>query len=307
VPDTFFTEPPHWDWAIILYFFIGGIAGCSLFLSALLHLFGRPVDRPVVRLGRYVAFIGALVSGLLLTVDLGRPERFWHMMLESKTWQPMLKYWAPMSVGVWGVLFFGLFAFLGALSALYEEGRLRWAPAGLLTRDPLPTVIAIGGAIFGLFLAGYTGVLLSVTNRPVWADSNWLGILFLFSAASSAAAALILLALARRDGHATSLDWLSRFDKIALVLELVTLIIFLISLGSIARVFLGLWGVLLLLGVILVGILIPLAIGFGRLPRVRNKLVTTSALVLIGGFLLRVVTILSSEEIHVAGNRVIGP
>jgi hypothetical protein len=30
-------------------------------------------------------------------------------------------------------------------------------------------------------------------------------------------------------------------------------------------------------------------------------------LVLIGGFLLRVVTIMSSEGVHVVGNRVVGP
>ena len=46
------------------------------------------------------------------------------------------------------------------------------------------------GSIFGLFLAGYTGVLLAVTNRPIWADSTLLGLLFLVSGASTGAAAL---------------------------------------------------------------------------------------------------------------------
>src|SRR5262245_764667 len=38
--DTFFTAAPHWRWLIVLYFFIGGIAGGSFFLAALLHLYG---------------------------------------------------------------------------------------------------------------------------------------------------------------------------------------------------------------------------------------------------------------------------
>ena len=27
MPDTFLTAAPHWRWLIVLYFFIGGIAG----------------------------------------------------------------------------------------------------------------------------------------------------------------------------------------------------------------------------------------------------------------------------------------
>src|SRR2546429_115904 len=81
-----------------------------------------------------------------------------------------------------------------------EEGRLH-----------NPTLRAVGGAVhggvaklvggvaglFGIFIAGYTGGLLSVTNRPIWADSPWLGALFLASGGSAGAAALIPLAAPR--------------------------------------------------------------------------------------------------------------
>jgi Ni/Fe-hydrogenase subunit HybB-like protein len=146
-----------------------------------------------VRLGYYVAFIGAVISGLLLIIDLGRPLRFWHMLFESETGRPMFKYYSPISVGAWGLLLFGLFAFLAAVGSAADEGRIGWGRP--LARGPVMTVIAIVGGILGFFLAGYTGVLLSVTNRPVWADSNWLGILFLISGASTAAALLALLGL----------------------------------------------------------------------------------------------------------------
>ena len=306
--NTFFTEPPHWQWYIIFYFFIGGIAGVGFLLSALLQLFGRPADRPLVRLGYYVSLVGVAISGLLLTIDLGVPLRFWHMLVESETGQPMFKYWSPMSTGSWALLLFGLFTFLATLGALHDAGQLRWPALRPLARRPLATVVAVVGSALGLFIAGYTGVLLSVTNRPVWADSTWLGILFLFSAGSSAAAALILLARWARVGHAPgTLDWLSGFDKRVLVLELIALVIFLVTLGSAARVFLSMWGVLLVVGVIGLGILLPLAIGFGKLPNVRNKLATTATLVLVGGFILRVATILSSEQVHVVGAQVITP
>jgi protein NrfD len=307
LPDTFFTRPPHWQWYIILYFFIGGIAGGCFFLSALLQLFGRRSDRPIIRMGYYIAFIGAVISGILLIVDLDRPGRFWHMMIQSETGQPMFKYWSPMSVGAWGLLLFGGFAFLAALGAAHEDGRVRWRLAGRLAERPLASIIAVAGGVMGFFLAGYTGVLLSVTNRPIWADSSWLGVLYLLSAASSAAALLILLA--RRAPPAASVDGLERFDKYVLVLELIALVIFLITLGSAARAFLNAWGAVLLL-VVAVGILVPPLIGFGRVRQFRGRTLTAgtaAAFVLLGGFMLRVVTILPSEQVRVVGSRVVRP
>jgi len=38
--------------------------------------------------------------GILLIVDLPRPLRFWHMLLQSQTLVPMLKWWSPMSISM---------------------------------------------------------------------------------------------------------------------------------------------------------------------------------------------------------------
>jgi len=309
--DTFFTASPNWGWWIVFYFFVGGIAGTAFLLASLLHLFGRPADRPLVRMGFYTAFIGAILSGFLLTVDLGRPLRFWHMMIESNTGRLMFKSWVPMSVGVYGLLLFGLFAFLAALAALSEDRAdvkvLQSAPVRALRRPVALAVIAVLGSIFGLFLAGYTGVLLAVTNRPIWADSTLLGLLFLLSGASTGAATLILLAVWRRAGHPASVHWLGWFDRWMLVLELLVLIAFLVTLGSVARVLLNWWGVLLLLGVVGAGIVVPLLLDRGHRLRSAQHLVRSASLVLLGGLLLRVVVLLSSEQIHVIGTGVTGP
>jgi protein NrfD len=308
--DTFFTASPHWAWWIILYFFIGGIAGTAFLLASLLHLFGRSADRPVVRLGYYLAFVGVLVSGFLLTIDLTRPLRFWHMLIASNTGRLMFKSWVPMSVGSWGLLWFGLFSFLAALSALSEERTnirlLQSSPVRFLRRRGPSVAVAVLGSPFGLFLAGYTGVLLAVTNRPIWADSTLLGLLFIVSGASTGAAALTMLAIWRRAGHLESIAWLAWFDRKILLLELMVLIVFLISLGSVARVFFGWWGVALLVGVIGIGILAPLLLERGPRANAPRALVRSASLVLLGGFLLRIVVLLSSAEIHVIGSGVTG-
>jgi protein NrfD len=222
----------------------------------------------------------------------------------------MFKSWVPMSVGSWGLLFFGLFSFLGALGALSEERPssrlLQSGPVRFLRRRGLRVAIASLGSLFGLFLAGYTGVLLAVTNRPIWADSTLLGLLFLVSGASTGAAALILLGTWRSVGHPASLDWLACFDQRVIVLELLVLILFLASLGSVFRVFLSWWGVFLLLGVVGVGIVGPLLLERNREAGTPH-LVRSASLVLLGGFLLRVMVLMSSNDIHVLGSGVTGP
>src|SRR2546430_17724044 len=64
----------------------------------------------------------------------------------------------------------------------------------------------------GLFIAGYTGILLSVTNRPIWADSPWLGALFVASGVSTGAATLILLSPGR-GATERSLGWLRSEER----------------------------------------------------------------------------------------------
>jgi protein NrfD len=292
--DTFFSGAPQWTWFIIPYFFIGGLAGGAYFLAAALEWFGRPDDRPVIRTGYYVAAVGAIASGLLLTVDLGRPLRFWHMLFQSEHFPViMFKAWSPISFGAWAILLFGGLAALSAIGAMAEEGRLqtsrlRAVGAIMQGRTAAKVVAGIGG-LLGYFVAGYTGVLLSVTNRPIWADSPWLGALFLVSGASTGAAALTLLA-PRRGATEQSLRWLSAFDARVLVVELIVLAAFVASLWPIRGVWLSFWGFLLFVGVVGFGILAPL--------RLHAKPAQAARLVLLGGFLLRVATLLASEGIE---------
>jgi formate-dependent nitrite reductase membrane component NrfD len=297
VPSTLFTAAPHWRWLIVFYFFLGGIAGGAYLIAALIDLFGRPWDRPLARLGYLVAFPLTVVCGVLLVVDLNRPLRFWHMLLASETLTPMIKWWSPMSVGAWALLLFGFFTLLSFVAALADDGWLRW-PGLARLRPPgiLGTIVVVLGGLLGFFIAGYTGVLLAVTNRPIWSDTSLIGLVFLISSASTGAAVLMLLARRRAVANAEGLHALERFDTLLLVLELLALVALVVSLGSLARLWLNTWGVLLVLGVVGVGIVAPLLLH--RQARTSALAGASAAvLVLVGGFLLRVVIVLSSESV----------
>ena len=315
--STWFTAPPHWGWLIVLYFFIGGLAGGSYFLAALIDLFGRREDRPLARLGYYIAFPCVALSGIVLTLDLGKPLRFWHMMIESHTFRPMFKYWSPMSIGAWALLLFGLFSFVSFLAALAEQESLpnnapadrrrtpsralhtaaaRWpALRRLSPPSALARLFSTIGAIFGLYIAGYTGVLLAVTNRPIWSDTPLISMLFVVSAASTSGALMIFLA--HRSGWTMpGLANLQRMDDWVIGLELLVLIAVMVSLGPVSRAWLNVWGVLLLVAVVL-GMIMPLVL-LTRTRHVRPwSRATGAVLVLLGGFLLRAVIILSVEAI----------
>jgi formate-dependent nitrite reductase membrane component NrfD len=233
------------------------------------------------------------------------------MLLASHTGRPILKVYSPMSVGAWALLIFGAFSFAAFLAALHDAGRVRWRWVARF-RPPgvVGVLVAVVGGLLGFFVAGYTGVLLSVTNRPIWSDTPLLGLNFLISAASTSAALMILLA-PRRWWTLPGILALKRFDAMALGLELIALIALVLSLGSMARAWLSVWGALLVVGVGIIGIVIPLTLHFldGRRPsmagaRARSfgrDLATplASALVLVGGFVFRVVIVLSSEGMHI--------
>ena len=292
--STWFSASPHWGWLIASYFFVGGLAGGSYFLAALIDLFGRREDRPLAHIGYYIAFPCVALSGLLLTLDLGKPMRFWHMLIESNTYKPMFKYWSPMSIGSWGLSLFGLFSLASFLGALAEDGRIPW-PAFRRLRAPAAPglVVEVLGGITGFYVASYTGVLLAVTNGRIWSDTPLLGMLFVVSATSTSAA-LMTLAAHRSALTLPGLADLHRMEIWVLVLELLVFIAVVASLGRVLSAWLNGWGVLLLI-VIILGIISPLVLSWRRRSSPDVDLSTAPVLILVGGFLLRVVIVFSER------------
>jgi formate-dependent nitrite reductase membrane component NrfD len=230
-----FVGAPEWTWYILGYFFLAGLAGGSYFLATLLRYWGRPSDEPVARLGYYVALPAVLICPLLLTLDLTEPLRFWHMLVNTTPGDAGLnfKYESPMSVGVWALTVFSIFVVVSFVDALVRDSKIRFGLARRLSAllgGVVGKLWHVIGAVLGLFIAGYTGVLLAVSNQPVWSDSWALGGLFLASGLTGSAALLLLLTHYRRDAADTSRGILELGGRLFAALELLLLAVFVLTL-----------------------------------------------------------------------------
>ncbi|MDN5383455.1 MULTISPECIES: NrfD/PsrC family molybdoenzyme membrane anchor subunit [Streptomyces] len=168
-------KPPVWRWEIPAYLFTGGLSAGSALLAAGADLTGRPVLRRAGRLGGFAAL--AASTGLLIA-DLGRPERFHHMLRVAK---PS----SPMSVGTWILVAYGPGSALAAAAELLPAPLRARPPGRLLWRAARPA--GLSAAALAPPLAAYTAVLLSQTAVPAWHDAHrQLPFLFTGSAAASA-------------------------------------------------------------------------------------------------------------------------
>ncbi|TAK22350.1 MAG: polysulfide reductase [Chloroflexota bacterium] len=197
---------PHWKWHIPLYFSISGTASGAYSVAAFADASGRTDDRPIARAGRLIALGGVLATVPLLIDDLGRPERFHHML---RVFKPR----SPMSMGAWGLGLFGTFA--GILTAIDVLGDRARFPAGLRH------AIGMLGMPLSLFLSGYTGVLLAATAVPLWARGRLLfGPLFALSAVGTGLSAIELALSGSIDSHHGARKRLRDLDITILLAEL---------------------------------------------------------------------------------------
>jgi polysulfide reductase-like protein len=148
------------------YLYLGGLAGASSVLAAGAELTGRPA---LARTTKVTALGAVGVSLAALVHDLGRPERFLHMLR-------VLKPSSPMSVGTWLLSAYGP---ITAVAAATDVVRV-------LPRTGRAASLA--AAVLGPAVASYTAVLISDTAVPAWHDAyREMPFLFVGSGATAAA------------------------------------------------------------------------------------------------------------------------
>lgn len=151
---TYYDRPvlkePVWIWSVPLYFYVGGTAGAAAVLAAAAQALGDGELAGLVKACRWVAAVGGGAGSALLVYDLGRPERFLHMLR-------VIRPTSAMSLGSW---------------VLAAAASTTLGSALLADRDGFPgrlgDVSAFVAALFGMPLSGYTAVLLGNTAVPVW-------------------------------------------------------------------------------------------------------------------------------------------
>ena len=148
-------RPAPWTHDVAAYLFSGGLAAGSALLAA----GGQATGRPRLRRAGRVAALGAVAaSGYFLVADLGRPERFHHMLRVAKPT-------SPMSMGVW---IFSAFSAAAGVAAVAEAAPLMPTEAARRVLPPVGSAAGLAAGAIAPALATYTAVLLSDTATPSW-------------------------------------------------------------------------------------------------------------------------------------------
>jgi len=312
-----------WGAPIYIYLWMAGMAGGAYFAAFLAERFSGIVDKKLLRLATYLGIPLAIIGVLLLVVDLGQPLRFWHLFTQFKVI-------SPMSMGTWVLLLWVGIAVVMVI-LWWVANRLTEQTARSLRR--LIDIGAWANLVLAVLLIAYTGVLLSVSNQPLWSSTILVPFLFVVSAVSTGVALLILAALSANaisKGNLAELkiaisqlfgsaDWaipsrtvarLAEADVIVILIELVALVGYAIWLavssmaGASEALGLLTTGVLAApfwVGVVLLALLIPLGLEIANWGKeietrgVRSAIIVSSTCIILGGLILRAVITIGGQ------------
>jgi len=272
--------------------FLAG-AGAAAYLIGIIVGFMGEKYRAVERMGVFVGPPLVGIGALILVLDLGQPGRF------------MLAFANPTSsIMSIGTIFITIFLVLGAVHWLLQ----------LVKKDMrLPWLGALN-CLFALGTMSYTGLLLGVLNAvPFW-NTPALPALFVTSALATGAGAILLgLAVKRwvkpakgqeeEANTGLSLAALSKIVIVVVVAELIVILFYMIIMGytqgvaqiSVDYLLSGDYSLAFWLGIIVVGLLVPLVVEvFSRtkgkslgVARVSDLGAVTGICLLAGGIILR--------------------
>ncbi|MBK6472412.1 MAG: polysulfide reductase NrfD [Betaproteobacteria bacterium] len=316
---------PHlavWSWEIPLYLFVGGIVAGMMVIGglAMLRLARGEDSRKFFSMQTpLLAFVLMNIGMLALLLDLTHRLYVWRIYLT-------FQYQSPMAWGSWVLLVVYGVLLVSALIRLPDAwpwlGRkvpvLQKVSDALVGRPQWISALGWANVGLGIVLGIYTGILLNtMVARPLW-NSAILGPLFLVSGLSAGVATMhivatllqgrpapqglvggafsaMLLPLGPQHPDKPTAHGLVRYDQMFLVAELVFIAILLINLNTMSASHavaaslitsgpyaMAFWG-----GVVIVGVLLPLAWQALELAHKVKHTVAPAVLVLVGGFTLR--------------------
>lgn len=291
-----------WGYEIPVYLFLGGFTAGIMVLSGWALWKGRRNLRPhatfaLASSGLFLLALAAISFGMLaLFLDLAHKPFVWRLYL---TFEPR----SPMSWGAWILLLVYPALAAGVLLdpprvLLRRVAALGPLVAWMAARPAVRRGVGIVSIVAGVALGVYTGVLLSSLGaRPLW-SSALLGPLFLLSGLSTSAA--FAHWASPEPEERVQLAWL---DSLFLSLELGLIALFLIGLGAggaaqaeAARLLLGgPYTAVFWVGVVLLGIVLPLAIQTLAVTHRISRTPLAPILVMAGGLVLRFVIVSAGQ------------
>jgi protein NrfD len=262
------------------------LAGAAQVIATIADLFGDGDDVTTVRAGRYLALAGAILSPVLLVLDLQTRSRWLNMLR-------VVRLTSPMSIGAWVLAAFGATSGLAALGTLLDHA------FGVRSGRAVARTAGLPAAAAGAVMSYYTGALLGATSTPLWAAGyRTLPPLFAASSMATASASLSLVAAASDAPRSA----LRRLRRLALIASGVELLLSLVTNRTWEREGVGAplrrRGLALLGRLSVAGMLLPLAIHTLQELTERESRVLVSAaslLTLVGGYCLRALIVLAGN------------
>jgi len=193
----------YWGFPIALYFWLVGASAGSFVISTLGWVFGVKKYKPTAFFASNTAIILLLIVPVLLVIDLGKPYRFFHLLMISS-----FSHWsAPM---VWGSFFI----------LTYPVGMLIYSYFVYHKNERWARIFGIAAVILALCTHWYTGVVMQLNPSRVPNHTSVAPILFLTGAYVSGIGLLICCLWLRnyfvRKEHEVSVELMADMGRLML-------------------------------------------------------------------------------------------
>ena len=270
-------------WGLWIGFdFLGiGLAAAGFTIVAAVNLFHAHEYEPIVRPAILTAFIGYLLVVLVLVIDLGRPENFWHPLV----------MWNPHSVMfeiTWCVILYTTVLSLEFAPIVLEKFNMH-APIKMIHDVSLPFMI-VGVLLSTLHQSSFGSLYLIVPTRlhALW-YTPLLPVLFFISCIASGISMVIVetLILSRNGRVLLSpalMANLAKMSAVALAIYLVVRIQDLLSRGAWHEMRTLSYHSLAFWAEILIGFVVPFILLMFERVRFSRRGLYLSALLVLAGF-----------------------
>ncbi len=187
---TGMSDQVSWGFYIANFAFLVGIAAAAVLLVIPAYIFHRQDVKQVVLVGEAMAVAAVVMAMLFVMIDLGRPERIWHMI-------PVIgRFNFPMSLLAWDVVVLSGYLLLNIAIPFYL------LYSHYMGREPRLNVyfpVVVIAMFWAISIHTVTAFLFSANpSRPFW-HTALLGPRFIASAfASGPALIIIILQVLRR-------------------------------------------------------------------------------------------------------------